>query len=87
MSLFRSGREEEAISYLNEAIEENPKNEYYWSTVGTMEGKLGNEETAEKFFTEALRLKPNSVATLNVTPCFYIHLGMTGLLIDRPGPP
>jgi protein O-GlcNAc transferase len=55
---MQSGRYQETVSFLRQAIRHAPDNARYHSNLGEAERRLGHAEEAEHAFGEALRLNP-----------------------------
>jgi tetratricopeptide (TPR) repeat protein len=67
-------RFQEAIDVLKPAVQAYPDRGLLWITLGTVVGDMGQIESAEAFYREAIRLEPkNAKARYNLSHVLYTH--------------
>ncbi len=71
-----AGQTEEAITYLNKAIEQDPKNVQFYSIKGSLFLQINEFEKAIAAFDEALAIDPNSAQTLYEKGRAYFNHGV-----------
>lgn len=75
-----SGRNQEALSYLNTAIANDPNNAQLYSVMGTVyETGLADAENAEKYYLKAVEMDPSSADALANLGRVYYNQGVTKL--------
>lgn len=71
--LKRAGREEEAISHLNQAIKLNPLSASLKRSISFSFEVLGKQDTAQRIFQNALSLEPNYFSKVIDSASIYRH--------------
>jgi len=71
--LKRAGREEEAISHLNQAIKLNPLSASLKRSISFSFDVLGKQDTAQRIFQRALNLEPNYFSKVIDSASMYRH--------------
>lgn len=69
---IKTGKDKDAIDYLNKAIELEPSNPVYYFAMGTLYDKLTQQDKAIESYEKAVKIDPNYVdAYLNMGASFY----------------
>lgn len=69
-------KQNDAFQAFSVAVKIVKNNPYLWQSWGVFEAERGNRRDAEKFFTEALNIDPQSICTLTSRADMYLESGL-----------
>lgn len=82
MSYVRSGRTDEAVTFVDEVIEKNPNNPAALILRGDLETQLGKADAAEATFREAINIAPDTIESYQALVGHLLRFGRNDEAIE-----